>query len=93
MVIHPNKPIHNLFCLANNIEPTLKRTLESVLAYLQKNNAEFDIESIGSVVLSCPLTLKELIVGKRIHQLGSVCVSVTDLIINVSQVFNCLLYI
>ena len=52
--------------------------------FLNKNGQDIYIESVGVVSRSCPFTFEEIVVDKETTYTASVCIKVTNLILNVS---------
>ena len=68
------------------MESLFNKTLESVVAYLQKNSTALNVESFGLGAPSCPFTFNEALVRNKTVYRAAVCITVMDLIVMVSPV-------
>ena len=57
---------------------------------MRRNSRAFNFDSIGAVVLASPLKYNVVPVGKKTEYHGAVSVNVTDFIVLVSLIIQCL---
>ena len=81
----PSLRVVDNLCIGTVVESILDKYTKSLQDVLEQNGQEFYVESIGSVVRSCPFKSTEYLIGGQINCRALVCFNVTDLTINVSQ--------
>ena len=58
----------------------------SLPRHLKEYNKDYNIESLGAVVIACPYKVEQLLLDGVLNNIAFGCINVTNMIINVSCV-------
>ena len=71
--------------LAINVDAAVDQSFKSILAYAMKHGRKYSVESIGTVVSSCPYKFDKSLANEVDNYLIGFCVNASDFMVHVSH--------
>ena len=76
-----------MISLAFNVDAAIDQSFKSILAHVMKHGRKYSVESIGTVVSSCPYKFDNSFANGVDNYLIGFCVNASDIIVHVSHTY------